>query len=206
MTDDDLEAGDFSTWLHDAGQGRSGDVPCNGCTACCTSSQFVHIGPEETDTLAHIPVPLLFPAPGLPAGHVLLGYDDHGRCPMLVDGRCSIYDHRPKTCRTYDCRVFAAAGNVPEGKPLIADRVSRWRFREASDRARAQHDAVRSAADFLRDRGGMNATRVALAALQIHHLFVDGKPAAADVEAAINQLSQPSAPGSPASPSARPPR
>ena len=34
-------------------------------------------------------------------------------------GGCSIYDHRPRTCRTFDCRVFAAAGvAVDADKPL----------------------------------------------------------------------------------------
>ncbi len=69
---------------------RGSEVPCGSCTACCTSSQFVHIGPDETDTLARIPAALLFPAPRQPPGHVLLGYDERGHCPMLVDGRCSI--------------------------------------------------------------------------------------------------------------------
>ena len=62
------------------------DVPCDGCTACCTASQFVHVDPDEADTLAHIPREVLFPAPGLPPGHVLMGYDEHGACPMFVDG------------------------------------------------------------------------------------------------------------------------
>ena len=65
-----LNAGNFSTWLAEmqaALRGeRDADVPCDGCTACCTSSQFVHIAPDETDTLAHISSDLLFPAPGLP--------------------------------------------------------------------------------------------------------------------------------------------
>src|SRR5262245_35765647 len=43
----DLDAGDFGEWL-DRTRGalrreRDADVPCDGCTACCTSSQFVHI-------------------------------------------------------------------------------------------------------------------------------------------------------------------
>ena len=62
-------------------------MPCGTCTACCTSSQFVHIGPDEVDTLAHIPAELLFPAPRMPKGHVLLGYDERGHCPMLIDER-----------------------------------------------------------------------------------------------------------------------
>src|SRR5689334_12051664 len=103
-----------------AGEGAS-DVPCGACTACCTASQFVHIGPDEADALAHIPAELLFPAPGLPRGHVLLGYDEHGRCPMLVDDGCSIYAHRPQTCRTYDCRVLPAAGvAADEDQPGVA--------------------------------------------------------------------------------------
>jgi hypothetical protein len=56
-------------------------VACGGCTACCTSYQFGHIGPEETDTLAHIPADLLFPASRLPRGHMLLGYDERGTAP-----------------------------------------------------------------------------------------------------------------------------
>ncbi len=122
----DLPAGRFSTWLGQVGV----DVPCGTCTACCTSSQFVHIGPDERDTLSHIPKALLFPAPGLPKGNVVMGYDERGHCPMFVDGACSIYEHRPRTCRTYDCRVFPAAGLEPDhdGRAEIAAQVRRWRF------------------------------------------------------------------------------
>ena len=120
----DLPAGDFSSWITDVQAAirgeRAADVPCRGCTACCRSSQFVHIGPDETDTLSHIPAELLFPAPRLPRGHVLLGYDERGHCPMLVDDQCSIYEHRPVTCRAYDCRVFPATGVAVDDKPLIA--------------------------------------------------------------------------------------
>jgi uncharacterized protein len=102
-------------------------VPCGDCTACCTASQFIHVGPDELDTLAVIPADLLFPAPGFPAGHVLMGHDEQGRCPMFIAGACSIYEHRPRTCRSYDCRVFATTGVVPD-EPAIAARASRWRF------------------------------------------------------------------------------
>jgi Fe-S-cluster containining protein len=146
----DLPAGDFSSWLDGMQRAlrgeRDADVPCDGCTACCTSSQFVHIGPDETDTLAHIPPELLFPAPRMSRGHVVLGYDERGHCPMLVDNRCSIYEHRPRTCRTYDCRIFAATGvEVDEHKPDIAGRVRRWRFSFPTDADRACRDAVRAA-------------------------------------------------------------
>jgi len=128
--------------------GGASDVPCGGCTACCRSSQFVHVAPDETDALAHIPSELLFPAPGLPDGHRVLGYDERGHCPMLVDGGCSIYEHRPKACRTYDCRVFAAAG-VGLDAGDVAARARRWRFGFPAAEDRKRHAAVRAAAAFL---------------------------------------------------------
>jgi len=159
-----LPAGDFATWLREmraALRGeRSADVPCGDCTACCTASQFVHIGPDEADTIAHIPVALLFPAPRMPRGHLLLGYDERGHCPMLVDGVCSIYEHRPRTCRTYDCRIFAATGisaddtGVDTDKALIADRVARWEFAYPTARDRDLHAAVQASAAAVRVEDG----------------------------------------------------
>jgi uncharacterized protein len=126
------------------------DVPCGACTACCTSSQFIHVGPDETDSLAHIPAALLFPAPNLPKGYVLMGFNQVGHCPMLIDNRCSIYEHRPRTCRVYDCRVFTAADLEPDddSKVLIAQRVRRWRFSYVDQTARAEHAEVIEAAAF----------------------------------------------------------
>jgi uncharacterized protein len=150
VTEDLLSAGEFTSWLagtqaalrgeHDA------DVPCGACTACCTSSQFVHIDPDELDALAHIPVALRFPAPGLPDGHVVLGYDEHGRCPMLGEHGCTIYEHRPRACRTYDCRVFAATGVEPDAsQPAVAAQVRRWRFSHHTREDRVLQDEVRAA-------------------------------------------------------------
>src|SRR5262249_23063586 len=115
-------AGDFSTWLaatrRALGSDADVDVPCGTCTAGCTASYFIHVRPDETRTLARIPKALLFPAPGLPKGHKVMGYGENGHCPMLVDNACSIYADRPQTCRTYDCRVFPASGIEPDDKPL----------------------------------------------------------------------------------------
>jgi uncharacterized protein len=151
---------------------REGDaeVPCGSCTACCTASQFVHIEPDETDALAHIPRALLFPAPRLPSGHVLMGYDERGHCPMLVDGACSIYQHRPRTCRTYDCRVFPATGLVPDGdeKVLIAERAARWEFGHPTDDDRRRHDALRAtAAALLAERDDAPTTALAVRAVEL---------------------------------------
>jgi hypothetical protein len=171
MVDDQhLPAGDFSSWLVDVRAAIRGErpavVPCDDCTACCTSSQFVHIEPDEADTLGCIPSGLLFPAPGRPRGHVVLGYDDRGHCPMLVEGRCSIYAHRPRSCRMYDCRVFAATGVPPEGdgRAAIARQVKRWRFDDSSVKAKAQQEAVRAAVTFLQGRSA-DGTQLAVRAI-----------------------------------------
>ncbi|MCE9620737.1 MAG: YkgJ family cysteine cluster protein [Actinomycetia bacterium] len=178
---DGLPAGDFSEWvsqMQDAIRGeRDSDVPCNGCTACCTASQFIHIAPDETDTLAHVPPQLLFPAPRMPAGHVLMGYDQSGQCPMLKNGKCSIYNHRPRTCRTYDCRVFPAVGIEPDDQNAIADRARRWQFSYPSEIDRAQHAAVRAAAARYKEHSELNgasamrATELAVLAIERHDAF-----------------------------------
>ena len=129
-------------------QGRDADVACRDCCACCSTAHFVHIAPDEADTLAHVPPELLFPAPGHPDGTMLMGYDERGHCPMLRDGLCSIYEHRPRTCRVYDCRVFAAAG-IEADRDEITMRSSRWVFRYPGQGDRDEHEAVRAAARFV---------------------------------------------------------
>ena len=134
-----------------------------GCTACCRSAQFVDIGPEETDTLRDdIPDQLLSPAPGRP-GYWVVGYDDQGRCPMLGEGGCTIYEHRPRACRTFDCRIFAAAGVEPNepGKEPLAQQVKRWRFSYDSGSERAEHAALTQTT---RDHG-TTSTEAALRAI-----------------------------------------
>lgn len=197
---EELDAGPFGPWLSAmrdvlARRGTS-DVPCGTCTACCTSSQFVHVEPDETETLRRIPAELRFPAPGLPEGHVVLGYDREGRCPMFRDGGCSIYEHRPRTCRTYDCRILPAAGLLPDdgSKVAIAQQARRWRFSFATEQDRAAQEAVARAAAFVAAHpelftdGGppRHATHVAAVAVRLQPLFLtaEGRPATPTVEQA----------------------
>jgi Fe-S-cluster containining protein len=179
----DLPAGGFSDWLRSARSAHvtdeGADVPCGECTACCTSSYFVHIGPQETETLARIPSDLLFAAPGLPEGTMLLGYDENGHCPMLIEAKCSIYEYRPLTCRMYDCRVFAAAG-IAADRALIAQRARRWEFSYPAKDDRDQRSAVRAAARFLQEHaecfpGGAvpgNPAQVAILAIKVYDVFL----------------------------------
>jgi Fe-S-cluster containining protein len=161
-------------------------VPCGDCRGCCTSSYFIHVRPDEKETLAHIPKKLLFAAPGLPKGNLLMGYNERGHCPMFVDNQCSIYAHRPQTCRDYDCRVFPATGLSPgDEKPLISRQADRWKFAFTSPEDRKHLAAVRAAAKFLRRHADLfpegfvpaNPTQQAVLALRIYEVFLDSPPA-----------------------------
>jgi Fe-S-cluster containining protein len=165
---------------------------------------FIHINPEETQTIQRIPRALLFDAPGLPKGHLVMGFNDQGHCPMLVDDKCSIYEHRPQTCRRYDCRVFAATGiPVDRDQPDIAHRVNAWIFDYESEESRQEHSTLKDAAAFLQKNrhlfppGTLPARPAQLVALavRIYRLFSananDGtKPdaeLAADILGALNE-------------------
>jgi uncharacterized protein len=152
-------AGEFGAWLGgfraSLGTGADAEVPCDGCTACCRSGKLIPVEPDETDALAHIPSDRLLPMPG-EGGRLVLRHDTDGTCSQLVDGRCTVYAHRPRACRAYDCRIFLAAGVRPDS-PLIAERAGQWQFTYASDAAHERHDAVRMAAVVLGFPGGLSA-------------------------------------------------
>jgi uncharacterized protein len=182
-----LPAGAFLPWLaltRRAQQQRTegAEVPCGSCTGCCRASYFIHIRPEETGALRRIPRRLLFRAPGLPEGHLLMGYNAQGECPMLRDGKCTIYEDRPQTCRDFDCRVFAATGislDADGPQAGIAERARRWRFDQEGAEARASFSAVRAAAAFLQEREALfppdalprNPAQLAALAIRVHELF-----------------------------------
>ena len=161
------DAGDFGSWFAAITHALDGDgvsdVPCGECTACCRASQFVEVGPEETAALAAIPRSLLFSAPGAPAGTLVMGYDQHGLCPMFHDTGCSIYADRPRACRVYDCRVFAASEVYPREpeKSAVTATARRWVFTYRADADRRRHEAVRDQAQGLRaqvERSARSAT------------------------------------------------
>jgi Fe-S-cluster containining protein len=148
----DLPAGDFSEWLRAmraALRGSSGmEVACGDCVGCCTSSYYIKVRPHETRTLAAIGREHLEPAPGS-RGEWLTGFDEQGHCRMFGGG-CRIYADRPDTCRTYDCRVFAAAGMPAGDRPAINERIARWRFSYPTELDREEQRAVTAAASFMR--------------------------------------------------------
>jgi hypothetical protein len=92
---------------------------------------------------------------------------------MLGEHGCTIYEHRPRTCRTYDCRVFPAAGlDVAVDDPTklpIARRARRWRFDHPDERDRVEHEAVRAAARYVAEhRPEATTTEQAVLAVELH--------------------------------------
>jgi Fe-S-cluster containining protein len=156
---DERDAGDFGEWLDAFKLARSEagsvDVPCGECTACCRSGQLIPVEPDESDALAHISKEHLAPMPGEPGTYALM-HDASGRCSQLTPEGCSVYAHRPRACRTYDCRIFPAAGVRPD-EPLIAEAAQRWRFTHASPQVKQRHADVSTAAVVLGFPGGLTS-------------------------------------------------
>jgi uncharacterized protein len=182
----DLNVGSYSAWLKELVGSLKGEndsvVPCGECVACCTSSHFVHIKPTDSETLKHVPRNLIFPAPGLPKGHYLLGYNKKGHCPMYSANGCTIYKYRPQTCRQYDCRIFAAT-NVKitdVDKANISRQSARWVFNIESAQDLVDSTSVKSAASFIEKysdqfpRGFIpsNSAQRAVMAIRVYNLFV----------------------------------
>jgi uncharacterized protein len=180
-----VPAGDFDTWLESAltslRRRTSLAVPCGDCRGCCSSGHFVHVGADEQDALAAIPRNVQFRAPGLPQGNIVIGFAGDGHCPMLAARECSIYERRPQTCRTFDCRVLAAARLLEEGRwsERINLRVRAWRFTYASEESVQRHDAVARAAGFIKSNASFFPGRrvptrsldIAVLAVKVHEVF-----------------------------------
>jgi Fe-S-cluster containining protein len=190
-----MAGGEFSRWLHGYLRAQTqaepaGDVPCGDCNACCKASYFISIDSDERETIAHIPAVHLTQTTR--AGEPTWTLDQSGGacCPMLVDGACSIYAQRPRTCRRFDCRVFAAAavglGTGP--RAAVNERVWQWRFDYSTELDAACQSAVLAAAAFMQRRADLidpevapaDTAELAKAAVFIYELFLE--PCAASVE------------------------
>ena len=180
----ELTAGDFSAWLRETlaalAEKREADVPCGSCNACCRTFHFINIRPEDRRALRRLPPAYLSPAPDLPPGNLYLGFDEAGRCPMLVDDRCTIYADRPRACRTYDCRIYASAG-IEADRPDIDAQARRWRFAFPAGRDREEFAAVRATVAFIlahpeafpSEAAHRQPLRLAVCAIWVHEHFLE---------------------------------
>jgi Fe-S-cluster containining protein len=178
------KAGEFAEWVDDflsTMKGQSdGHVPCGECVGCCTSSKFIHLKPTDIESIKRIPEEIMFAAPGLPEGHLILGYDINGHCPMFSKGKCSIYEHRPETCRQYDCRVLSATEvSTSNESEAISNRVAAWEFQYSSPKSRDAKEAIELAVEFLAEHSDVfphgyipqSIPQISVFAIRIHSEF-----------------------------------
>ena len=97
--------------------GGSVQVPCGGCTACCTSPRSVpELSREEAGRLEHTTDA---------KGRLRLKRKSDGSCVYLAEGNCSIYSSRPTVCKQFDCRVFLLLG-CGTSDPSIQEALRQW--------------------------------------------------------------------------------
>ncbi|HKM61362.1 MAG TPA: YkgJ family cysteine cluster protein [Acidisphaera sp.] len=122
---------DFVRELHEHAEGklRAMRTPCAGCSACCYS-KVVAVRPDEErpEDLAHLDMQ---PAAD---GTLRLRKRDDGACVHLGETGCTVYDHRPRGCRAYDCRGMALVGLIDSFD--AGRRSPSWTFRPTTERGR----------------------------------------------------------------------
>ena len=96
-------------------------MPTVECTGACTDEcTLIPMTPLEAEAVKKASLrPLVFEE-CTAAGHVILVPDPFGgrlKCPLLVGGKCSVYQSRPFICRAYgvsaglECREGCKADN-----------------------------------------------------------------------------------------------
>lgn len=90
-------------------------IGCNGCTACCCVD---HVELRVEDDVSQYEVDKV-------DGKTVLQHDANGHC-IYVDQAvgCTIYDHRPMECRTFNC-VAAVRLGVPVDGTIVTAALER---------------------------------------------------------------------------------
>lgn len=92
-------------------RGAAGPVLCGACTACCYYPGIVVDGKRDQRRLPHLLTERSHD------GELVLRQRSDGACVHLGEQGCTVYEHRPAVCRTFDCRIFAAMGLVERCGP-----------------------------------------------------------------------------------------
>lgn len=92
-------------------------VPCGSCHLCCRL--MTPILPEKGDNPKDYQTAICI-SPGK-APYMILDRRDNGDCIYLGHDGCTIHDHAPWTCRTFDCRDLFRNSDRP-GRKLAVKR------------------------------------------------------------------------------------
>jgi len=89
-----------------------GEVPCNGCTACCHGDAVRLLPQDDPDEYITEPHDYMI-------GRLMLAHKSNGDCIYLGGHGCTIHDRRPQMCRQMDCRLIAMRLPKKAAKILI---------------------------------------------------------------------------------------
>lgn len=94
-------------------------VPCGTCHACCHSPVEVRPDFGDDPSLYKLAISVDKSAPNRHA-MVTLDRKPDGSCYALRNGRCTIWDKRPRVCRNFDCRKMYVLHTKAERRELVA--------------------------------------------------------------------------------------
>jgi hypothetical protein len=101
-------------------RGDAGPVPCAGCSACCYYAGIPVDKKRDRKRLPHLLTERNRD------GELVLQRRADGACVHLGERGCTVYEHRPAVCRSFDCRAFSAMGLVEHCDP--DHRTPDWQF------------------------------------------------------------------------------
>jgi Fe-S-cluster containining protein len=92
-------------------------VSCRSCRACCIEFVETSLLPGDSDEGLDVEVR---------DGRRFLKKKANGECVHLQEGGCSVYEHRPSSCRVFDCRDFAVGRQSNPELPLLSEAIAQW--------------------------------------------------------------------------------
>jgi len=127
-------------------------VHCGSCSACCTSGFYIAVSKNKVKTLDRIAEDLLKTIPRIPE-LFYIGFNKKGHCHLLIENHCSIYDFRPDSCRTFECRIYSATGiklDKDEISPINLP-IKEWKFSYPTRNDVLQQERLVKAVSILKD-------------------------------------------------------
>lgn len=104
--DDDLDDAQIDTWVDAIAEPIRAAIDCTQCGNCCRSLD-VYLTPNDAQNLAQgLDIPLDTVIETYVDREAAVKFHEWGKfrarpCAFLKGNLCSIYPHRPETCRTY---------------------------------------------------------------------------------------------------------